>query len=251
MAAAATLYRPAVTSPRPSSAPAFAGVLLDWRGTLVVAPTYLWLVRTALARLGREASPAAVDAVLARLSAADDAEVASSAIDTDAAVHRAAHARWFDRAGLDDDLARELYAVESDAASNPFADDVGPLLRALHAAGVRIGVVSDIHVDLRPVFTAQRNPDGSTWADLVSAWALSFELGVAKPDPAIFTTALQRLGLSAAEVLVVGDRATHDGAAVEVGLTTLLLPPLRAVDDLRLQRVVDLVLPGAVPADRR
>ncbi len=220
-------------------------MLLDWRGTLVVPPTYSWLVGTALRRLGREASPASVAAVLDRLRAVDDDEVVSSAVDTDAAVHRLAYQRWFDRAGLDDELARELYAVESDAALNPFADDVGPLLQALRAAGVRIGVVSDIHVDLRPVFAEHRNPEGSTWADLVSAWALSFELGVAKPDPAIFEVALQRLGLAPEEVLVVGDRSTHDGAAVELGMTTLLLPPLRAPADRRLHHVLDLVLPGA------
>ena len=220
-------------------------MLLDWRGTLVVAPTHPWLVGMALRRLRRESSDGAVQVVLERLRRVDDTEVASSAIDTDAALHRSAYARWFSAAGLDEELARELYAVESDVALNPFARDVGPLLRALHAAGVRVGVVSDIHVDLRPVFTAQEEPDGSTWADLVDAWVLSFELGVAKPDPAIFAAALERLGLGAQDVLVVGDRATHDGAAVEVGMTALLLPPLRAVDDLRLQRVIDLVVPGA------
>lgn len=135
--------------------------------------------------------------------------------------------------------------MESAAALNPFAADVGPLLRTLHAAGVRIGVVSDIHVDLRPVFAQQDNPDGSNWAVLVDAWALSYELGVAKPDPAIFTAALDRLGLPAEQVLMVGDRGAWDGAAAELGITTLLLPPLRAADDLRLQRVLDLVMPGA------
>jgi len=30
-----------------------------------------------------------------------------------------------------------------------------------------------------------------------------------------------------------------------LGITTLLLPPLRAAGELRLQRVLDLVLPGA------
>jgi FMN phosphatase YigB (HAD superfamily) len=226
----------------------FKGVLLDWRGTLVVAPTYRWLTRTALGALGRDASAASVEAVLARLEATDVTRVESSAIDTDATIHRQAYAAWFRAAGLDEDLADCLYAVESDLSLNPFARDVGPLLRTLHAAGVRIGVVSDIHVDLRPAFAQQANPDGSSWADLVDAWALSFELGVAKPDPAIFATALDQLGLPAQEVLMVGDRGAWDGAAVALGITTLLLPPLRAVGDLRLQRVVDLVMPGTAPA---
>jgi hypothetical protein len=129
-----------------------------------------------------------VDVVLNRLTSVDDGEVESSAIDADASVHRSAYYSWFHRAGLDEELAHALYRVESDAFLNVFAHDVGPLLRALHAEGVRIGVISDIHVDLRPVFAAQRNPDGSTWADLVNAWALSFELGVSKPAPGTFAS---------------------------------------------------------------
>jgi hypothetical protein len=42
---------------------------------------------------------------------------------------------------------------------------------------------------------------------------------------------------------MVGDRASHDGAAASVGMTTLLVPPLRAADDLRLHRVLCLVVP--------
>lgn len=45
---------------------------------------------------------------------------------------------------------------------------------------------------------------------------------------------------------MVGDRGGYDGAATAVGITTLLVPPLITVDDLRLQRVVDLVQPGVL-----
>jgi FMN phosphatase YigB (HAD superfamily) len=225
-------------------APAFRGVLLDWRGTLVVAPTNRWLVATALARLGRRAADADVEQVLAALESVDSTRVDSSHIDTDVVEHRAAYADWFRTAGLDDELAAALYAVESDVSLNAFAHDVGRLLAALEAAGVRVGVVSDIHVDLRPTFETHLLPDGRSWADLVHTWALSFELGVAKPDPAIFRAALNGLGLPASDVLMVGDRAGWDGAAVDVGMTTLLVPPLEDPADERLHRVLDLVLPG-------
>ncbi len=52
----------------PRAGVAFKGVLLDWRGTLVVAPTYRWLVQTALGLLDRDTSPRSVDAVLAVLT---------------------------------------------------------------------------------------------------------------------------------------------------------------------------------------
>ncbi len=223
--------------------PRFRAVLLDWRGTLVVAPTFPWLATTALTRLGRDASPDAVEHVLRRLRSADSSHADSSQVDTDAAQHRAAYLAWFAAAGVDDELAEALYAAESDASLNPFAADVGDLLRALAAADVRVGVVSDIHVDLRPVFAAQPAGDGRTWADLVDVWALSYELGVAKPDPAIFRYALESLGLDPHDVLMVGDRGPWDGAAAELGITTLLLPPLAHPGQARLHRVLDLVLP--------
>lgn len=227
-----------------STAPGFAGVLLDWRGTLAVAPTYAWLVQRALRDLRRPCDPPAVHAVLAQLRDADATEVESSAVDVDPELHRRAYAAWFTAAGVDHELAVALYSAESDVGANPFAGDVGPLLEGLHRAGVRVGVLSDIHVDLRPVFAACPRHDGGSWADLVHAWTLSYEVGAAKPDPVIFERALKQLDLAAPEVLMVGDRGTHDGAAAAVGITTLVLPPLRSTEERRLQRVIDLVLPG-------
>lgn len=228
---------------KPSVGPAFRAVLLDWRRTLVVAPTYRWLVGTALGRLARETTEGAVDHAVGRLGGAHSSRVDSSEIDTDVEKHRAVHAAWFNSAGLDAEPAEELYRVESDPGLNPFAIDVGGLLEALSSAGVRIGIVSDIHVDLRPVFARYTVPDGHTWAELVEVWALSYELGVAKPDPAIFRFALDRLALPGSDVLMVGDRGAWDGAAAAVGITTLVLPPLMTVDDARLH----LVLPGRRP----
>jgi hypothetical protein len=123
-----------------------------------VAPTYRWLVVRALARVGRRAADADVERVLVALEEADSTRVDSSQIDTD--------------------------AVESDVSLNAFARDVGPLPVALATAGVRVGLVSDNHVDLRPVFANHLLPDGRPWMDLVHTWVLSFELGAAKPDPA-------------------------------------------------------------------
>jgi FMN phosphatase YigB (HAD superfamily) len=201
-------------------------------------------VQTALDRIGRASAAEEVDAVLAALRAADRSVLDSTAIDTDAALHRSAYYSWFTAAKLDPRLADSLYAVESDPSVNPFADDVELLLPTLHDAGLRIGLISDIHFDLRPSFAARRTASGTAWSDLIHTWVLSYELGVAKPDPAIFTTALNRLGLGADEVLMVGDRAGWDGAAAQLGITTLLLPQLRDVTERRLHHVLDLVAPG-------
>ncbi|WP_114854700.1 HAD family hydrolase [Brachybacterium sp. YJGR34] len=226
----------------------FRGVLLDWRGTLVVAPTDRWLVETALRRLGRCADSEVVEHVLGSLRGADRTRVDSSQIDTDVTAHRVAYAEWFRAAGLDGELSAALYAAESDVALNEFAHDVGPLLQELASAGVRIGILSDIHVDLRPVFAVHQLPDGRPWSDVVHTWTLSFEAGAAKPDPAIFRAALEGMGMPASDVLMVGDRGGWDGAAVDVGMTALVLPPLTDAADERLHRVLDLVLPGRLSA---
>jgi beta-phosphoglucomutase-like phosphatase (HAD superfamily) len=52
---------------------AIRAVLLDWRGTLVVAPTYRGLIRSALGRIGRDVSDEAVDEVMAKLRRVDRA----------------------------------------------------------------------------------------------------------------------------------------------------------------------------------
>jgi HAD superfamily hydrolase (TIGR01509 family) len=98
----------------------------------------------------------------------------------------------------------------------PYAD-TEPTLRALHEAGVRIGVVSNIGFDIRPHFAA--------WGldRLVDAFVLSYEVGRCKPDPAIFLRACSMLGAAAERTLMVGDTPA-DAAAVRAGCTALVLP---------------------------
>jgi HAD superfamily hydrolase (TIGR01549 family) len=210
-----------------------AAVLFDWRGTLVTTLSEEQWVREALTRLGRDLGETAD--VLAAIAAANGPEdrLDGPGVDSDADRHRRTYQQVFADAGLDDELAAALYAVESDLSLNLFADDVAPTLTALRERGVRVGVLSDLHVDVRPAFTAA----GLT----VDAVTLSFEQGCQKPDPRIFTAALDELGVPAAGTLMVGDRAGKDGAAVELGMTVLLLPPLRSAEERRLHQVLALV----------
>ena len=95
-------------------------------------------------------------------------------------------------------------------------------------------MVSDIHVDIRPAFAA------AGLGGAVDVFTLSFEQGVQEPDPRMFVRTLEALGVEPDDALMVGDRSRPDGAAVECGLTTLLLPPLAAPSDRRLHRVLAL-----------
>ncbi|MFI5935412.1 HAD family hydrolase [Actinoplanes sp. NPDC051494] len=98
----------------------------------------------------------------------------------------------------------------------PYAD-TGATLRALHDAGIKVAVVSNIGFDIRPHFAA--------WGldTLVDAYALSYELGRTKPDPAIFLRACGMLGVDPERTLMVGDSAA-DAGAVQAGCATLVLP---------------------------
>lgn len=211
-------------------------VLFDWRGTLVVNLTDVEWVERALTVLGREPDRAAVDGIVTAIVRANGAEnrLDAPGVDCDAELHRRTFLDVFSDAGLDAELSEALYAVESDPRHNPFAGDVPECLAALQERGIRIAVVSDIHVDLRPAF------DAAGLAGLVDVFTLSFEQGVQKPDPLMFTRTLDALGVAPEDALMVGDRSRPDGAAVESGLPTLLLPPLRSVEDRRLGKVLAL-----------
>jgi len=212
----------------------FRAVLFDWRGTLVTTLSEQEWVGEALARLGRDRGR--VDDVVAAIAAANGPEdrLDGPGVDSDADLHRRTYRDVLADAGLDDDLADALYAVESDLSLNRFADDVGDTFLALRGRGLRIGVLSDLHVDVRPAFRA------AGLDALVDAVTVSVEQGCQKPDPRVFTAAVSALGVAPADVLMVGDRAAKDGAAVDLGITTLLLPALRSVSDRRLHRVLAL-----------
>ncbi len=95
--------------------------------------------------------------------------------------------------------------------------DTVPVLRALTERGIRVAVVSNIGFDIRPIGKAHG------YADLVDAWVLSYEIGVCKPDPAIFRHACAELGADPARTLMVGDTVA-DAGAVGAGCSSLVLP---------------------------
>lgn len=97
-------------------------------------------------------------------------------------------------------------------------DDTVPTLRALRAAGVRTCLLSNAGVPIRDVL--EREGTAGAYDEIV----LSYEVGSVKPDPRIFHIALERLGLSPGQVLMVGDNAHDDGGAAALGIRTLILP---------------------------
>lgn len=143
-------------------------------------------------------------------------------------LHREAYLHVLRESGLTGADAAALYPKLVDPASWTPYPDTAAALNGLRGKGIKTAVVSNIAFDLRPALAA-----AGTGAD---EYVLSFEVGAVKPDPAIFQTALQRLGVSAEETLMVGDSEEADGGARAVGCAFALVDPLptaRRPDGLR------------------
>jgi HAD superfamily hydrolase (TIGR01509 family) len=118
--------------------------------------------------------------------------------------------------GTKPDLIAALYAVMPDQWV-PFSDTL-PVLRELKSRGVRIVVLSNIGLDIRPLL------DRIGVSDLLDGVVLSFEAGLVKPDPAIYTRALALLDLPGSQTLMVGDSPRDDVGGVSLQIRTLILP---------------------------
>ena len=117
-----------------------------------------------------------------------------------------------------DACAREIY--DEWAACHHFAlyDDVKSAFVALHAAGYRIGLISNTH---RCLASFQRHFELEPY---VTAAVSSSDQGYLKPHPSIFRAALELMGVPAAYGVMVGDSVTHDVAgARQVGMAAVLL----------------------------
>src|SRR2546423_11590090 len=98
----------------------------------------------------------------------------------------------------------------------PYADTRAPL-GAVRRRGLKVGVVSNVPADLRPVF-------GKHGLDsLVDSYTHSFEVGAEKPDPAVFLAAAKSLGGKPSETLMEGDHAVARGAE-RAGMRVFILP---------------------------
>lgn len=119
-----------------------------------------------------------------------------------------------------------------------------PLVQAVVARGLKVAVVTNNVLVEQQVKLARC---GLT--ELVDALVTSEEVGLQKPDPAIFRAALGRLGVSASEAVMVGDAwATDIEGARRAGVRAVWLnrfgavSPDPAVIELRSFEPLDVAL---------
>jgi FMN phosphatase YigB (HAD superfamily) len=131
------------------------GVLFDWRGTLFHNEEDVDWIRASAASIGRDLSVAQAMELIALVgmtSQHPDVIAARRRADCSVDLNRAATLLELRLAGCDDDLALAMWQRDgSPGVSLPYTD-VPEVMAELKTCGMRTGVVSDIHHDLRPIF---------------------------------------------------------------------------------------------------
>lgn len=150
-----------------------------------------------------------------------------------------AHRRiWVDLFGQLDrvvpGLSLALYERVMDPQSWVPFSDTRATLEAVRRRGLKVGVVSNVPADLRPVFAKHG------LAALVDSYTHSFEVGAEKPDPAVFLAAARSLGVKPSETLMVGDHEVDRGAE-RAGMRVFILPTEFDGDVRGLDRVLALL----------
>ena len=213
-------------------------MLFDWGDTLFSPPDAAKVIVTAAKDRGVTIDPEQARALWDELwEIGKMPEELAKGRDLSADAHREIWTGLFERANAAvPGIARTLYERVMDPRAWIPYPDTEATLRALRARGIRVGIVSNVPQDLRPIFATHG------LSDLVDAFTHSFEVGVEKPDPAIFLRACERLGTKPDETLMVGDHPVADAGALKAGLRFHLLPPDGAAHRPRgLDRVVALV----------
>jgi HAD superfamily hydrolase (TIGR01509 family) len=98
-------------------------------------------------------------------------------------------------------------------------DGAADFLARASDAGMRLAIVSNIALDIRPAL--------ESWgiASALDAVILSYEVGFVKPDPRIFQLAADSLGTDPADCLMIGDSAHDDVGGATLGIQCLIARP--------------------------
>jgi putative hydrolase of the HAD superfamily len=114
------------------------------------------------------------------------------------------------RLGLEGALVR---ALAEEAYLSDFNERMAEAMRALRAEGVPVSALTNT---LSTEAELQARPE---FAGLFEMVISSHDVGLAKPDPAIFHAAIDRLGVAAADAVFVDDLIGHVEAARALGFT--------------------------------
>jgi putative hydrolase of the HAD superfamily len=205
-------------------------VTVDAMGTLVALDDAPGRLRAALAARGiersRDEATAAFGAEVAyylprTLEGRDEASLLD--------LRRRCTAVFLEHAGTELDPESFVPAFVEAVVFQPLPGAKDALVR-LRNAGLALACVSNWDVSLGPQL--ERSGLRGVFAEVVS----SAEAGGAKPDPAVFAVALERLGVPSGRVLHIGDEDTDREGAAAAGLAFEPVPLATLPERLGLGR---------------
>lgn len=123
-------------------------------------------------------------------------------------------------------LIRAYHEHWEDSVVGPIAGSV-EVLRSLKAAGHAVYGLSNWSAETFPI--AYRQHD---FFQLLDGYIISGDVGIVKPDPAIFELLLRKIGRPAQACLFIDDSTTNVDAARQLGFQTILF---RSPEQLRAE----------------
>jgi HAD superfamily hydrolase (TIGR01509 family) len=122
--------------------------------------------------------------------------------------------------------------LQAECASIRLRPGIMGIWQSLRERGLGIGVCSNLALpyDLPLLSVLPDTPD---------AVILSYQVGLAKPDPAIFRLVCDRLGFLPAEILFVGDTLSADVEGPKaIGMPAMLISEFEPIKKYRLSSVL-------------
>jgi putative hydrolase of the HAD superfamily len=189
-------------------------VFLDVGGVLYDDRVYARAWRKALREAGGDFTDEEFDQEYAACRAAQDGSFRRRLADRFLGPH------------ADVDLLAKVAARYWDYPPTAVQPEAASTLDALREAGYRLGLIANQPSDVR---NALRRDGLGTYFD---TWAISDDLGLHKPDPALFVEALRVAKVEPARAAMVGDRLDYDiRPAAAAGMRTVWLLRGEAPDE--------------------
>ncbi len=197
-----------------------AAVLLDWGHTLFdTVGSVEFIVEYSSGTQHPLSADEAFDLWERARVASRSAEELAKGRDLSLAVHRQCwQSLWTELEQRCPGISDPLYAFEIGPQGWSPYSDTRAFLYGLQDRELPAVIVSDVPFDLRPIL-AHYDLDR-----FIHTFVLSGEHGMLKSQLGLFHVGLDAVGVPASQAIMVGDNHVNDGAAIDVGIRTLLLP---------------------------